>query len=171
MILCSFIWNWIAFWFVQPHSGNIAFCGCSKTSFWHNVLRGAIVRVCALALGVLKTRTMWSPCCVGSVFVFYPHARWECHFCICQHLCGGNARKRAFLKIASGFVTLFFDFWFSVMPKHDVFFVMLQQRRSHLAWGSHFWVGFSIADSVRCSGFTLHCRNVFLASVGITFSM
>ena len=33
-----------------------------------------------------------------------PHARWECHFCFFQHLCGENAWKTGFLKISKWFV-------------------------------------------------------------------
>ena len=56
-----------------------------------------------LTLGVLQKSEMWSPCCVGSTFFFDSHARWGCVFCFFQHLCGGNARKTAFLKIPKWF--------------------------------------------------------------------
>ena len=45
------------------------------------------------------------PCCMGSVFLFDPRARWECLFCIFQHFCGGYAPQFAFLKLPNGLVT------------------------------------------------------------------
>ena len=59
------------------------------------------MKTCVLALEVLQTWQMWSPCFVGSIICCCWPAPWGRQFRFFQHLCGGNAWKTAFLNIST----------------------------------------------------------------------
>ena len=109
----------IVFLFVIFNPSNeILLFGFAQTHDFGTVSCGVQLLECALSREGCRTQgNMLSPCCVGSVFLFDPHARWECHFCMFQHLRGENARKLAFLKLSNGFVTCCLISGFRWCPK------------------------------------------------------